>query len=166
MMKCDIILVRNYSFVGKKIRQMTNGYYNHVGIFIDNDTIIESSLFKGVKTIKFEKYKQLQEDKKLVFDIFKLKKSLSSIEQQTVIAYLLSKIGNKYDVMQFLSLLVFFLFNINRNTKPIDIEKAFICSELLGKAFNKVNISFKKDIDLDNLTPKDIENSSIIEKVI
>ena len=165
-MNINLILVRSNTFIGKQIRRITGSYYNHIGIFLNDVEIIEAISASGVIITSYEKYQKLKQKNKLDFDIYTLKQPISSEEWNIVESYLREQIGRKYDIMQFLSLLFFFIFHINRTVNPIDIEKAFICSELVGKACSKINIFFNNKIELDNLTPKDIEDSEIIEKVI
>ena len=164
-MRSNLLLVRTNTFVGKKIRGITNSYYNHVGIFIDDETIIESKNGVGVILTPFKKFKELKAKNKIDFAIYRFKQPLTDNEFAVIESYLRSQVGKKYDIMQFLSLLIFFIFHVNRKVNPIDIENAFICSELIGKALALVNIFFIQEIELDNLTPKDIEDSSIIEKL-
>ena len=161
----DLILVRTNTFIGKKIREITNSYYNHVGMFIDDENIIESKNGVGVIITPFKKFKELKAKNKIDFAIYRFKQPLKLNELKMVGEYLRSQVGKKYDIMQFLSLLIFFIFHVDRNVNPIDIENAFICSELIGKALALINIFFIQEIELDNLTPKDIEDSSIIEKL-
>jgi len=166
-METNIILVKSNNFIGKQIRKITDSKYNHIGIFIKENKIIESSFTKGVIITSFDKYKEQAKNNKLSFDIYKFKKPILEKEWSIARDYLLKQVGNKYDIMQVISLFIFFMLHINRkNVEPIDIEKAFICSELIGKACDKINIKFTEEVDLDNLTPKDIETSDIIEKII
>lgn len=164
-MHCTLILVKTNTFIGKQIRRITKSEYNHVGLFVNDYSIIESKEGQGVILTPFKKYQKKAQRGKLSYDLYKLKTPITQEQFKVVKAYLLKQLGKKYDIMQFLSLLIFFIFHVNRNVNPIDIENAFICSELVGKAFNKINILFNSEIELDNLTPKDIACSDIIEKV-
>jgi len=158
----NILFVRHYSWVGKQIRELTKGYYNHVGLMISNDLIIEAS-FKGVKITKLETYKYLAKKGKVEYCIGKVK-GISNAQIDGACKYAFKQVGTKYDFLQFLSLFFFMLFHLNRKVEPIDCRYAFICSELVAKSYDSVGINFN-NIDLDVITPADIERSTIVRLI-
>jgi uncharacterized protein YycO len=162
-MRGDIILVKNYSFLGRQIRKVTGGNYNHVGMFISNNKLIEA-MFSGVKITDITGYEIARAEGKLDFDIYRFK-NISQHQIDTTTSFLLDQVGCKYDFLQLLSIFIFFVFHINRTIEPIDIRKAFICSELIAKALEIANIKISEEVDVDNITPFDIEYSEKLEKI-
>ena len=164
MKKGNIILIRSYDFTGHQIRRVTGGTYNHVGLFVTDNIIIESNPGKGVILTPFDVYKKQEALNKCDYAIYKFI-HLGPVEIESVITFLLDKVGSKYDFLQLLSLFIFFIFNITRRIEPIDIRNAFICSELLAEAVESIGVRFVSHIDSDNITPTDIEKSIIVAKI-
>lgn len=164
MKKGDIILIRNYTWFGKRIRQVTKGEYNHIGMFVSDNKIVEATMAKGVVISNLSKFEILRKKGKVDFTIYQIK-NITEEQRQGMTEFLLDKIGQRYDFFQLIALLFFFSFRINRKYETIDVKKRFICSELLAEAGDKVGIQFKQGVDKDNITPCDIEQSDIIERI-
>lgn len=162
-MKADIVLVRHNSIMGKLIRKFDGGYYNHVGILVTDNIIIDAG-FAGVRTLLVSELETGAKKKKLEYNIFEVK-DLTQEQKNIIAEYVINRIGTKYDFLQLISLLVFFVFNINRKKEdPIDIRNKFICSELVSESFNEANFKFSDNIDNDNITPNDIACSGVLIK--
>jgi len=163
MIKGHILLLRTNTFVGKQIREMTDSYYNHVGMFISEKEIIEASML-GVKITPFSKFEELKSKGKLDYGIYKVK-GVTNEQLEIMIDFLTEKLGFTYDFIQFISLLFFFIFKWNRKKEPVDVPNAFICSELMSGALDKAGLQFSENVDKDCITPGDIENSKILERI-
>lgn len=163
-MKTNILLVRSHSLIGKLIRFFNKNYYNHVGIFVSDFQIVEAT-FTGVKLTHIDKFIEAQKRGLIVCHIYKVK-DIIELQKETVCNFVLNRVGRKYDFLQFLSLTFFFIFNMSRKKyESLDSGRCYICSELIAKAYAQVNIYFNNEVDLDNITPADIANSEIIEKL-
>lgn len=162
-MRGDILLIRTDTFIGGQIRKMTDSYFNHVGMFISETEIIEASML-GVKTTAFSKFEKQQQNGKLDYGIYRVK-DMTTKQSEIMANFLIQKIGSTYDFIQFLSLLLFFIFKWNREKEPVDVPNAFICSELMSGALDKAGLKFSDNIDKDCITPADIEKSKILERV-
>ena len=159
----DILAVHHNTFIGRKIRKIIKGNYNHVGIFVTNRKIVEAC-FNGVIISDISKFEKGKCRGKLDFDIFGVH-GLSNNKKLQIVKFSLNQIGKKYDFPQFLSQLFFYIFNINRKKcEPIEYSNKFICSELVAEAFDYANISLTDKVDVDNINPMDIINSKIVFK--
>jgi len=150
----NIIFVRTENLIGKWIRQIDGGYYNHVGIMISDDELVEAT-YKGVKIAKLDKYKDVEHT-------FGVIKGVSESDIYSAISFAQCQVGLTYDFFQIAVLLVYYLFHINKKKQPLDIKKAYICSELVAEAFETVNINFNENIAINAITPHDLEVSELI----
>ena len=60
-MKGNLLFVKNYTWLGNRIRSLTNSEFNHIGIFVDNNELVEATLFGGVVQSSLDKFKQLKD---------------------------------------------------------------------------------------------------------
>jgi len=159
-----IILVSHKGIIPYLIKKITHSKFNHVGFFVNSNEIVEAN-FGGIVRTKFIEYQEKKNQGILEYSLYSVK-GLTHLKFQVIRQYLISKIGLKYDVTQFISLALFLIFNISRKIEPIDVQKRFICSELIAEAFHEVNLTFSKNIDPDCITPSDIAQSKNVVKII
>lgn len=163
MKKGNIILIKTYSWFGKKIREITNGQYSHVGMFVSKNKIIEATL-TGVKLTDISKFQKLQQSKKLEYNIYEMKTTGKQLN--IIVEYLLNQVGREYDFLHLMSLLFVFTFKIKRNINLLDIKKAFTCAELLSKALDKAGLKFSETIHKECITPHDIAQSGLLKCIL
>jgi uncharacterized protein YycO len=156
----DIIFVRTENFIGRQIRKVSGGYYNHVGIMISDTEIIEAT-YKGVKLTNLDKFDKLVEQGKAEYNIASVI-DVSEDDIYSAVSFAHCQIGAKYDYIQLMSILFFFLLRINRKVDAIECSKAFICSELVAEAYKTVNVLFHENIHINLITPHDLEVSDRI----
>jgi len=163
-MKGCILAIKNKSWKSWLIRKAIKCDYNHVGIFVDNERIVEST-FKGVYITPFEVFKKKKEKGEIydyaVFEVI----GISEEQKEKVAEYALGEVGNKYDLVQFFNIALFLFLNIARIVEPIDIRHAWVCSELVAEAYDSVGIRFTEDVDPDLITPADIVCSKLVRRI-
>ena len=159
----NLILVKHDDFISKFIRWYTKSEFNHVGLFIDDNNIIEAGSRCGVRKIKFNYYKNKKSNKELDFSIYKVK-NLNEEQKERMKNFALKEVGISYDFLQFICVGIFYIFGKLRKLEPIDLH-GWICSELIAENFYEVGIKFQEDVDPDNITPTDIAKSTIIMDV-
>ena len=148
---CDIILSHGHYKISKIIRQVTHSYWNHAGLYIGNNKVIEARML-GVVESGF-RYKGK--------DTLILRAELTPMQRVAIVKYALSQLGKRYDYFQLLSLLFLWLFKRGRVQNS---KNHFICSELVASAFYDADISLcNKPIEL--ITPADLEKSKLLKKV-
>jgi len=157
----NIILVKNFDILSKLIRWYTKSEFNHVGIIVDNKYIVEAIPKYGVRLFTLQNYKNQKEAGELDFIICKVK-NLSESERKIVETFALKQVGKSYDFVQLICVGILYMFRKLRKLEPIDLN-GWLCSELVAESFYEVGIKFKKDVDPDNITPKDIYTSEVIE---
>jgi len=163
MKQGNLILVRNYDPVSKIIRKVLKCEYNHVGYFIEDEVIVEAN-FKGVEKVNYSNYFNRKLNKKVDYDIYRIQ-NITEDQIKIMSEFISSKIGQKYDIVQFISIFLMLVLHITRRVEPIELGSRWICSELIAEGAYKAGIEFKEDVDPDNTTPYDIFSSDIIEKV-
>ncbi|MHA1304500.1 MAG: YiiX/YebB-like N1pC/P60 family cysteine hydrolase [Candidatus Heimdallarchaeaceae archaeon] len=159
-----LLFVKNNSLIGSWIRRVTNSEYNHVGIFVSKDNIIESR-FVGVEETPFSRFKLLKEQKKLDYKIYRIKPEFQKYVDK-IIFFVRMQLGKKYDFIQMLALYIFLLFRIKRTIEPIEYGERWLCSELIAEAFEYSGLKIYKEIDSDQITPGDLLRSDFIEEDI
>jgi len=159
----DILLVKNNTYFGGLIRKAVRSNYNHVGMFVDDEYLIEAKM-RGVEKTHISHFQELQTKGELEFIVCRFKK-MSPGEKETMKNWLYQQIGCKYDFLQMIIVGLYLLFRIKRIYPPLDISKAFICSELIGEALHQVNQTFQPHIHYENTNPADIAYSSLIVQV-
>jgi len=162
-MRGNLILVKHYNFMSWLIRKITKSEYNHIGLLVTDDVVIEAQ-FGGVTLTHLSEFKEKQNQGKLSYDVYRIKK-ITEIQKTSMIEAASRELGAKYDFAQFFSLGTMLLTKITRRIEPIDIRHRWICSELVAEAAYEAGIRFHENIDPDSTTPSDIANSPILEKV-
>jgi len=151
----DILLVSSNDIIARLIQYFTKGHYNHVAFMISDTELIEAT-YHGVLLTKLSKYKN-----KCDYKISSVK-NVSLSDRYTMYSFVHCQLGMKYDFIQILSIFFCLLFNIKRNFKPLELKKAFICSELIAEAYDIVGIKFASNVHKDLITPSDIEKSEFV----
>jgi len=154
----DIILVRNNGALFDKIRKAMRSEYDHVGIMLTENTLIDATPTSGVAVRKLEVFDGLD------VKVYRLKNQyLPNIDK--MLDYCLDKVGSRYDIIQTLCLYIFIILGIKKTLNPIDMQNAFVCSELVAQAAEFSGFSFNEDMATDRITPADIITSDKVLKV-
>ena len=158
MIKGDIILVRNKGMLFDRIRSAMNSEYDHVGIMITENTLIDATPTTGVSVRSLEVFNGLD------IQIYRLKDQYKpSIDK--MIEYCLDKVGSRYDIIQTICLYFLMILGIKKTLNPIDIGNAFVCSELIAQAATFSGFNFDESMATDRITPADIARSDKVLKV-
>ncbi|MHA1437856.1 MAG: YiiX/YebB-like N1pC/P60 family cysteine hydrolase [Promethearchaeota archaeon] len=164
MKKGYLILIKHHNLISSFIRRITNSEYNHVGIFVDEENIIEVK-FGGVVKTQFKEFKKAKENKKLEYAIFKIK-NITDDQIEIMTTFAKSELGARYDFAQFISIGLILLTGCTKRIEPLDNRNKWICSELISDGAYFAGIKFYENIDPDNISPGDIAKSQIVERVV
>ncbi|RLI54441.1 MAG: hypothetical protein DRP09_13030 [Candidatus Thorarchaeota archaeon] len=159
----DLLLVRNYSWVGGRIRQLTNSPYNHVGMFV-TPRIVAEAKFSGVALTPLSKFIQSKQKGKLDFAVWRWK-NVTPKQIEIMVDYVEQQVGCKYDFLQLLCLGVYIILGVPLTIEPIDLRHSWICSELVAEAADTAKIRLSDKIDPDNTAPGDIVKSGLLYRV-
>ena len=154
----DLIFVKNKGFLFDKIRKLLNCEYDHIGIMLTDNTLIDATPFKGVAV------RSLKEFYNCNVAFYRLKEDYRK-HIEDMLSYCSSNVGCKYDLLQIISLYFLIIFNIKKTFDPLDIARAFVCSELIAQAAEFSGFKFNSYIATDRLTPTDIQYSEVLERV-
>jgi len=160
----DILMVHNNTWLGKAIRCITRSSFNHCGIFVSEDELVEAT-YKGVEQNNISKFDSLVTSNKCSYSVYRVK-NITSEQIQTVVNFVKQEVGDKYEITQIIELFFVFVFHLPRNLNLIDDKKQWICSELVAEAFQDAGIKFFDKIRVDDMVPGDIPKSDIVEQVI
>lgn len=158
----DILVIKHNNLFSNFVHWYTKSDCDHVGLFIDNKYFIESTL-KGVAKNSLQYYIRKQEKGKLTFSIYRVK-GITEKEAKIVANFAEKQLGKPYDLVQFVCVSILYLFKKLRKFEPIDLT-GWLCSELVAESFYEIKIKFKEDVDPDNIIPKDIVSSLLVEKI-
>ena len=164
MQKGDIVLVRNTGWLSTAIRYLTKGYYNHTGMFISSDEIIEAT-FKKVEINALSILIDMSVTNKCEFSVYR-PINLTQEQIDIMVDFAEAQVGDKYDFVQLICIGLFILFHIGRKHQPLDARKAWICTELIGEAFLAAGIKLDDKIDPDALSPAEIANSKHLQRIL
>jgi hypothetical protein len=160
LQKCDVLLVEGTSRISNAIKYLTQSSWSHAAIFI-GDTIkpsnghdekcvlVEADLVEGVRAITLSEYESMHRR------IFR-PRGLSLEEINTVLHYVISRIGHTYDMKNIADLARYFIA-----TPPVpahwkrrmiafgsgDPTRA-ICSSLIAETFQSIKYPILPEIEL------------------
>jgi len=158
VIKGDIILARNKGMLFDKIREAMGSEYDHVGIMITENTLIDATPTSGVAVRSLEVFNGLD------VQAYRLKDEYSpNIDK--MVEYCLDKVGSKYDILQTICLYFLMILGIKKTLNPIDVGNAFVCSELIAQAAVYSGFNFDESMAIDRITPADIAGSDKVIKV-
>jgi len=163
MRKGNLILVRHYNLMSSLIRKITKSEFNHIGIFVDEENIVEVK-FGGVAKTSFLDFEMAKAENKLDYAIYKIK-DITEEQINIMTTFANTEIGAKYDFAQFISIGLMLLTGCTRRIEPFDNSNRWICSELISDGAYFAGIEFYENIDPDNMSPGDIAKSPIVERV-
>ena len=149
-----ILLVHyHWDIIGFLIQKFTHSYWNHVAWFYDTNFIIE--LKRNGARINIKNYYS----NKYLYDTQVLKiKNLSEKDYDKIIHYLLNK-KPKFTFLQ--RLLSYVLIGLKYNKSCITTT----CSSYIAHALTSCNMYFVPNKKTKFITPEDIYQSDITEKV-
>jgi uncharacterized protein YycO len=153
----DILMVHNYGLLERAIRIITRSPYNHCGLFISENEIIEAT-YKGVIISPLSKFSNSTVK---YFDVYRVK-GIDKVDITPVLDFAKKQVGAKYDKFQFMRMLLMYMFRISRKKRMPDEEGQWICSELVAESFEQAYILFSSKIKPDNIVPGDIPKSDTV----
>lgn len=161
----DIIFTRDNNLIGKLIRMVTGGYYNHVAVVVGvhpDDYGVDSVL---VAEAQWGGFVVTRYHKEYVFSSCGLGRvfdSLNEEQRKHFRSRVLQLLGSKYDFRA-----LYKIFKVLVLGKSIDYEGAnkVICSEAVAVIYNDFGTKFV-DKPFSLVTPADIEKSSLISWVV
>lgn len=156
----DIISIRTEGWIGRLIRWVTSSNINHVGMYIGNKLMIESTLGHGVRILPVDFYLN---DPACEVHLSRIPQRFNA---QEVIDFAYIFFGTKYDLFGQIGIFVKYMTKKMRLTKIINFwgknkvhETGLWCSEFLGVVFTTVPYKFT-DEDTSYLTPSEVFDNS------
>ena len=153
----DILLFKNTGLMSKIIQWGTNSPYSHVAVCVDAEMnlIIEAQGMVRAADIR----------KMTNYDIFRIKRG-HRYNLNTTISFLVSKLNEKYDYAGVIFLGIIKLFRLKKLANKWQKDRDYFCSELVYAAFKAGGLEIVDKESAGIVSPADIANSTIIEKVL
>lgn len=148
----DVILVKGKDFIGRTIDEIEHGQYSHSAIYVGNGKIIEAEWNKVVYS-SIEKYTGKA-------DIFRVTFDLTIEQQNKIVEYANSCIGEPYDYFLLILELVRYVFHF---ILPYKEYHKVICSVLVNDCYKDAGA----DLCLGTKypSPVDLSESKLLTKV-
>lgn len=140
-----VVLYKDDSFIAKIIKLVTKSEYCHVSILIDNMFCYETNMFEKSHICIFN-YDASKHD---MYEIN------GEVSQYNAKKFISKHIGNKYDYMEIIKILI-------KNNRFKDKENKYICSSLVLEFIKKcTNVKVDKDVKI--VSPQDLINLGVIK---
>jgi uncharacterized protein YycO len=157
----DVLLLRSKSFLSWVIRKLTRGHYSHCAVFTSPDTLVEAT-FDGVYCSPLSKF---LDDKTLTIEVRRVE-GLTQEEADRIVSFVREQCGCDYDLLQVIGLFFTTIFHTSK-IMLFNVDGEWLCSELVSVAFFSagVNLFDLSKVNIYNITPTDLEHSSLLVKV-
>jgi hypothetical protein len=156
----DIVSVRTEGWIGRIIRWVTSSNINHVGMYLGNGLMIESTLGYGVRIVPAEIY--LNDPRCEVF----LSRVPKRFDSREVIAFAYNFYGTRYDLWGQIGIFIKYMTKKVGWNRIITFwgknkadDSGLWCSEFIGVIFTTVPYKFT-DEDTSYLTPSEVFDNS------
>lgn len=154
----DIILVKPYSLISRIIAFFTKSDYSHTAIVYDIDDpvlIIDTDwIYTKIRPLKY------YEDKG--YNVYRVKEGLNKEDKLVIKQLMRHNLDKQYDYIQLISYLNRLVFKVN---KIVNNPDKFVCSEMVDFFYNNIGIDLVSRYKNGNVTPEEISNSNILNKV-
>jgi len=144
----DVINVHNVGIIPKLISKFIGSYCNHTACYIGDGLIIESH-FTGVRVVPLFWHKDYTVSRH---------KTATITQLSDAVAYMLNRVGCKYDFLGLLGIGINMFLNRTKNS--LDDKEKYWCSELIADGYINVGIEtgFNKNTIL--ISPADFVNNT------
>jgi hypothetical protein len=151
----DIVLVKGKDWISKSIEDITHSEYSHVAIAIDSDNVCEIDVFLRlqIRPLTYQDY-----------DVFRLNRPFSLLEQHTMMDFLNSKIytNEGYDWLKILEMFLRYVFH---KKTYFTMKNRYVCSEIVDLAFRSIDFDLVPGRIAGDVSPADISNSILLRRV-
>ena len=158
--KGDILFIKTYDFVGPIIQKFTHCDFNHVAIFIDENTVVEARP-SGIKKTAWADYMARYKKHQVQYAVGEVK-DITSDSIDKMINFVVSKIGKGYDFLQVTTIAIWMLMGWYTKYPLGDVKWAWSCSELVAEAIKQGSGLEVKQTKDPNVSPADIYRSEYI----
>jgi len=153
----DILLFRNKTLMSKIIQWGTNSKYSHVAVCVDADMFLAIEAQGSVRAADIRAMAN--------YDIFRIKKGYNYSLNKSI-SFLVSKLNEKYDYAGVIFLGIMKLFRLKKMANKWQKDRDLFCSELVYLAYEAGGLEIVDKESAGVVSPADIANSTIIEKVL
>jgi len=164
----DLLFFTSNNFIAKAIQWVTSSKINHVALYVDDGLVLESQNDTGVAVRDLEYYFNRKDERIQIGRVINIKEK--TLEK--VLAYACEKKGQRYDFFGLFGIFLKYMvkkIHLNKiitfyGENKINARRSYWCSEFLADAFLTQGIKFTEH-DISYLTPSEMFNSPIIEKI-
>ena len=153
----DILLFRNKTLMSKIIQWGTNSKYSHVAVCANAEMNL---LIEAQGSVRAADIRTMNN-----YDIFRIKAG-HRYNLNKVVSFLVSKLNEKYDYAGVIFLGIMKLFRLKKMANKWQKDRDLFCSELVYLAYEAGGLEIVDKESAGVVSPADIANSTIIEKVL
>lgn len=155
----DIVFFKRKNFFASLVSRITKSPYSHVAMVIYPGYMIEANWYKKSNIVAFEYNPEYME-------AFRIKGGLSHSQQMIVLNKSGKQLGKTYDYPQLFEYVLEYLFKARFFDSFLNSKNLIICSELIDDIYDEISIDLVPDRAKGNVTPADLVNSDLIERLL
>lgn len=142
----DIVFVRGKGIVGSIVKYATKSKYSHVALAVSEKHVVEIDWKYDVR---------IRELEHLNYDIYSLNRDLTIEEEISIINFVYSLLGRKYDFLKIVSLILELTFKA-RGKLLFNNKNKLICSDIIDLAFQNIGVDLVPDHKEQDVTPQEL----------
>lgn len=154
----DIVFFKRKNIFSSLVSYITKSPYSHVAMVMYPGYLVEANWYKKSNIVEFEYNPEEME-------IFRFKGGLTQCQKMKVVVESGKQLGKIYDYPQLLEYVYEYLFKIRLFDNLLNSKNLIICSELVDDVYDSIGIDLIPDRAEGNVTPGDLANSVLIERV-
>lgn len=152
----DIMLFSGGHWISRIIQWGTKSKYNHVAVSVDPDI---SLMIEAAGRVRAEDTRRAEG-----YDIYRVRPEYS-YDLDKVISYLVDKLNRPYDYLGVAYLGILKVLGLKTRANKWQKDHDYFCSELAKSAFLDGGLDIVPGTDAGNVSPGDIANSPVVEKI-
>lgn len=151
----DIIFEKGRGPISWCIKKVTNSEYSHVAVYYGNGLVIHSHLLGGVHITNLKSIGE--------YDVYRIKEGLTDKQKTLMKSACIDYLGMQYDLPQIFGYLWTAVFE---GDNKLNNPNLVICSELVDILYNVLGYDLLEGRLLGDVTPEQLRESKLIEKIL
>jgi uncharacterized protein YycO len=161
----DVLLYTGRSAVSRWIRHTTGSKYSHAGIAFwwhGRLTVLEAVRSGVVATLLSRNVAHYNGG----VELFQCAKEIDDAYRAEMVRFAQDLLGNRYSIWKALVVFFYLTFNWKRDTRDkLRRTGSLFCSHFVAQVYTKAGLDLKKDLNDRFMSPKDIADSPLLERI-
>jgi len=151
----DVIFYRPTGFIGWLVSKVSKSEYSHVSLAIDSYNIVEADRFIKSRISNLYYVEEIHK-------VYRLR-NVTTEQQHAIAQNALTMVGVSYDYKQIYGLFMRLVFK--RDSTVFNAANKYICSEIIDYAFQMSDIPRHDALNVGDITPQELLNKYVLERV-